>query len=125
MSGVSSKTLSGLLIALLLVLPSCGGSSSTSAPTVTGILVQPHRLLRRTKSLSSHTTFIPTSAWERLRWRTSSGPAMGRNWVSLKGDIATCLQPAPVIVFPAFSTVTASAQVNGTVFKGNSGLYCL
>src|SRR5258708_20681364 len=49
----------------------------------------------------------------------------GSYWVALQGNTATCVQPAPVVVLPAFSTVTASVQASGTVFKANSGLYCL
>ena len=49
----------------------------------------------------------------------------GANWVLLQGNIATCTQPAPVVIFPFFSTVTASAQLNGKPLTGNSGLYCL
>jgi len=46
------------------------------------------------------------------------------SWVSLQGSVATCTQPAPVLVLPAFSRVTATAQVNGKTYTDNSGLYC-
>ena len=45
-------------------------------------------------------------------------------WVSLQGNIATCTQPAPVVLLSFFSTVTASTQVNGKTYNANSGLYC-
>jgi hypothetical protein len=48
----------------------------------------------------------------------------GDSWVSLQGSVAPCTQPAPVVIFPFFSTVTATAQVNGKTRTGNFGLYC-
>ena len=49
----------------------------------------------------------------------------GDNWVSLQGSVATCTQPAPVVILPFFSVVTATAQVSGTTYNATSGLYCL
>jgi hypothetical protein len=48
------------------------------------------------------------------------------SWVSMQGNVATCLQPAPVLILGnVLSTVTATAQVNGNSYTASSGLYCL
>ena len=49
----------------------------------------------------------------------------GAAWVFLQGNVATCTQPAPVIILPVFSTATATVKVSGNTYLGNSGLYCL
>jgi hypothetical protein len=132
MLGFSNKALSGLLIALLF-LPACGGSSSTSSPTITGIFLQSQPINQTAYSgqvaPQNQVSFTAYYLYSDLSVGKTPVAGVqwtgdGANWVSLAGNIATCLQPAPVILFPAFSTVSASAQVNGTVFKGDSGLYC-
>jgi hypothetical protein len=102
------------------------------APTVTGIAVQPsvasaYSADAPPKNQVSFAAYIAYSDG-------SQGPSPLSNvtwtfdfasWVSLKGNTATCLQPAPVVIFPFVSNITAKAQVNGTPYTVNAALTCL
>ena len=132
LSMFSDKGLSVLLFALLL-LDGCG-AGPMAAPTVTGVTVQTqpsngtaYSGMAAPQNQVSFTAYyvysdgnVGTTPIANVQWTGD-----GAYWVSLQGSVATCTQPSPIVILPVFSTVTASAQVNGTAFKGNSGLYCI
>jgi len=103
-------------------------------PTVTGITVQtqppngtaysgqapPQNQVSFTAYYTYSDASIGATPIANVQWTGD-----GANWVLLQGNVATCIQPAPVVILPFFSTVTATTQVNGKVFTGNSGLYCV
>jgi hypothetical protein len=122
-----------LALAVSLFLAGCGGGSMP-APTPVGIFVQStpadqtaYSGLLPPKNQVSFAAYISYSDGT-----SSSTPISGAkwsdgdNWVSLQGSVATCTQPAPVVILPLFSKVNATAQVNGKTYTDtSSGLYCL
>ena len=102
------------------------------APTVTGIVVQPSVAQvyssdappKNQVSFAAYITYSDASQSpspiSNVKWTYDSA-----SWVSLNGNVATCLQPAPVVLFPFVSTITATASVNGTTYTVNAGLTCL
>jgi hypothetical protein len=128
MSTCSNERLSVLLIALLL-LPGCGGGS-TPAPAITGITVQAQpsnqtaysgqAAPQNQVSFTAYDTYsdlsISKTPITNVQWTGD-----GANWVSLNGNMATCTQSGGIL----FSTVTATAQVNGNTYTASSGLYCV
>ncbi len=123
----------GFLLAGLLFLAGCGGGSMP-APTVTGIVAQSqpsdgnaYSGMAPPKNQVSFSAFITYSDGS-LSHSPLNGVQWsdGDNWVSLSGNVATCTQPAPVLILgPLFSPVTATVQVNGKSYTASSGLYCL
>ena len=109
----------------------CGGGHMT-APTVTGIAVQPSTpsVYSSDAPPKNQVTFAAyisysdgsqsTNPLSNVTWTCD-----GASWVSLKRNTATCLQPAPVILLPFVSTITATAQVSGTLYTVNAALTCL
>ena len=109
----------------------CGGGH-IPPPTVTGIAVQPSVASvyssdappKNQVSFAAYITYSDASQSpnpiSNVKWTYDSA-----SWVSLNGNVATCLQPAPVIIFPFGSTITATAPVNGTTYTVNAGLVCL
>ena len=102
------------------------------APTVTGIAVQPSiaSVYSSDAPPKNQVTFAAyisysdgtqsTNPLSNVTWTYD-----GASWVSLKGNTATCLQPAPVVLFPFVSTISATAQVSGTPYTVNAALTCL
>ena len=109
----------------------CGGGHM-AAPTVTGIAVQPSvaSVYSADAPPKNQVTFAAFVAYS--DGSQSPNPLSNvtwtydfSSWVSLKGNTATCLQPAPVVLLPFDSTITATAQVNGTSYTANAALTCL
>jgi hypothetical protein len=122
-----------LLLTVSLFLGGCGGGSMP-APTPVGIFVQStpanqtaYAGLAPPQNQVSFAAFITYSDGSvgstpigGLQWADSD------SWVSLSRNVATCTQPAPVLILgPVLSTVTATAQVSGEPYPASSGLYCL
>jgi hypothetical protein len=112
-------------------LAGCGGGSM-SARTPVGILVQatpnnqtaysgqapPQNQVSFAAYVNYSDGSVGSTPLSGAQWADTD------NWVSLQGSVATCTQPAPVVILPFFSTITATAQVNGKTYTSNSGLYC-
>ena len=122
-----------LLLTVSLFLGGCGGGSMP-APTPVGIFVQStpanqtaYAAMAPPQNQVSFAAFITYSDGS-----VGSTPISGVQWansdlwVSLSRNVATCTQPAPVLILgTVFSTVTATAQVSGKTYSDSSGLYCL
>ncbi len=122
-----------LILTGLLLLPGCGGGSMP-APTVTGMVAQsqPSNAIASSAMASPKNRVSFSALLTYSDGSVSASPLSGVQWsdgdpwVSLSGNVATCTQPAPVLILgPEFSTVTATAQVNGKSYTVTSGLYCL
>jgi hypothetical protein len=122
-----------LLLIISTPLSGCGGGKMPS-PTITGISVQAQpsnqtayaslASPQNQVSFNAYFTYsdlsVGTTPIANVQWTGD-----GANWVTLRGNVATCTQPAPVVVLPAFSTVNATAPANGSSYTSSSGLYCL
>jgi hypothetical protein len=126
------KVTRGSALVFLAALAGCGGGSMTSR-TATGITVQatPNNQTAYSGQMPpqnqvSFATYVNYSDGS-----VGSTPVSGvqwsdtDSWISLQGSVVTCTPPAPVVVLPFFSTVTATMQVSGKTYTGTSGLYCL
>src|SRR5438270_2474306 len=110
-----------LIASTMLMFSGCGGGGATPGLTITGINVQ----AQPSNQTADHGLAAPQDQVAFTAYYTYSGLSTGTSpvaniqwtgdgasWISLQGNTATCLQAAPVIVLPAFSTVTATATVN-------------
>jgi len=122
-----------LLLTVSLFLAGCGGGSMP-APTPVGIFVQStpanqtaYAGLAPPQNQVSFAAFITYSDGSVGSIPISGAQWVnGDSWVSLSRNVATCTQPAPVLILgTVFSKVTATAQVSGNTFTDSSGLYCL
>jgi hypothetical protein len=112
-------------------LAGCGGGKMPN-PTAIGILVQatPSNQTAYSGQAPPQNQVSFTAVAEYSDGSLGSNPlsgvqwSNGDSWVSLQGNVATCTQPAPVVILPFFSAVSATAQVNGKTYTGNSGLCC-
>jgi len=122
-----------LLLSVSLFLGGCSGGSMP-APTLVGIIVQATPANQTAYSAmappQNQVSFAAFSTYS--DGSVSSTPISGvqwadsDSWVSLSRNVATCTQPAPVLILgTVFSTVTATAQVSGKTYSDSSGLYCL
>jgi hypothetical protein len=120
------------IAAAQVLLAGCGGGRMPS-PTPIGIIVQatpanqtaysemppPQNQVSFVAYISYSDASFSSTPLTGLQWSNND------SWVSLQGNVATCTQPAPVLILgTVFSTVTATAKVNGTTFTDGSGLYC-
>jgi hypothetical protein len=128
----TAGSVQSLAISASLFLAGCGGGHM-SAPTVTGIVVKatptnqtaystlpsPQNQVSFAAYISYSDDSLSSSALSSVLWSDSD-----HSWVFMNGNIATCTQPSPLPGLQ-LSTVTATAQVNGSTYTGTSGLYCL
>jgi hypothetical protein len=112
-------------------LTGCGGMHMPPA-TVTGITVQPG-----TPTIYSEDA-PPKNQVSFAAYETFSDGSIGANpiggtrwtydfasWVFFSGNAATCTQPAPVVIFPFTSTITATSKIGGTTYTATAALTCL
>jgi hypothetical protein len=125
-----SRCIGALLVIAAVELSGCGGKASS--PTITGIFVKP--------TPSNETAYsgqpapqnqVSFAAYYLYSDGTQSNTTVGGvqwsdsdTWVSLSTNVATCTRPAPFVLGPQLSSVTATVQVNGTTYTDSSGIYC-
>jgi hypothetical protein len=121
-----------MMLATAALLSSCGGARMQPPPTVTGILVRPSDTTaysaaappQNQAAFVAYETFsdgsVGVSPISNAQWTYDSA-----YWVSLNGSVATCTQPAPMVIFTLTSTITATAKVSGTTYTTTALLTCL
>jgi hypothetical protein len=120
-----------MILAAAALLSGCG-AAHMPAPTVTGIIVRPNDTIaysaaappQNQSAFAAYETFsdgsVGATPISNAQWTYDSA-----YWVSLNGNVATCTQPAPVVVFTLVSTITATAKVSGTTYTAPALLTCV